>query len=156
MMFAAGLLLAAAVNLAPVLNGLTPWATPGGAPAVDGRVTLVDVFAFSCINCKHVTPELKKLHGAYGRTDLQIIGVHTPELPYERVHANLVEAIRDQQLAWPVAFDDNNRIWNAYGVDAWPTQLIFDRHGKLRATFVGEGYDREIDQTIKKLVAEKS
>ena len=72
------------------------------------------------------------------------------------MHANLLEALKDQDITWPVLFDDNFRVWGAYGVEAWPTQLIFDRHGKLRATFVGEGYDAQIDRTVKSLVAERA
>jgi thiol-disulfide isomerase/thioredoxin len=146
-------LLAAALTLAPVLTATT-WANVPAPPPTTGRVTIVDIFAFSCINCKHVTPELKKLRAAYEPKDLTIIGVHAPELPYEKVHANLLEAINDQHLSWPVLYDDDFRVWSAYNVNAWPTQLIFDRSGRLRATYVGEGYDAEIDRLVAKLAAE--
>jgi thiol-disulfide isomerase/thioredoxin len=148
-------LLAAAVSLAPVL-GAMPWANTSGPPPTSGRVTIVDIFAFSCINCKHVTPELQKLRGQYAPADLTIIGVHAPELPYEKVHANLLAALDEQHVTWPVVYDDSFTIWKAYGVDAWPTQLIFDRHGVLRAKYVGEGYDAEIDRWVKQLAAERS
>jgi thiol-disulfide isomerase/thioredoxin len=148
-------LLAAALTLAPVL-GATTWANVSGPPPTAGRVTIVDIFAFSCINCKHVTPELKKLRAAYEPKDLTIIAVHAPELPYEKVHANLLEAIADQHLSWPVLYDDDFRVWSAYNVNAWPTQFIFDRAGKLRATYVGEGYDAEIDRLVSKLAAERA
>jgi hypothetical protein len=46
-------------------------------------------------------------------------------------------------------------LWKAYDVSAWPTQLIFDRHGKLRATYVGEGNDAEVEHTVKTLLAER-
>jgi thiol-disulfide isomerase/thioredoxin len=146
-------LLAAALTLAPVLSA-TAWVNVPGPPPTAGRVTIVDVFAFSCINCRHVTPELQKLRGAYGENDLTIIGVHAPELPEEKVHANLLHALSDQRITWPVLADDAFRVWNAYGVNAWPTQLIFDRRGRLRATYVGEGYDAAIDGWVRRLTAE--
>jgi thiol-disulfide isomerase/thioredoxin len=150
----AAILLAAATSLAPVL-GAAPWANASGPPPTAGRVTVVDVFTFGCINCKHVTPELRKLRGAYGTKDLAIVGVHAPETPEEHVHANVVRALHDQDITWPVVFDDGFQVWNAYGVSAWPTQLVFDRHGKLRATYVGEGYDAQLEQTVRTLVAER-
>jgi thiol-disulfide isomerase/thioredoxin len=150
-----GLLLAAATTLAPLL-GATPWANVSAAPDTAGRVTIVDVFTFDCINCRHVTPELQKLSRTYNERDLTIVGVHAPELPEEKVHANVLQALKDQNITWPVVFDDSFRVWNAYGVTAWPTQLVFDRHGKLRATYVGEGYDAQIDGTVKALVAERT
>lgn len=147
-------LLGAVTSLAPIL-GPGVWANAPGPPPTSGIVTLVDVFTFDCINCKDVTPELQHLRKAYEPGDLAIVGVHAPELPEEHVHANVVRALRDQHIAWPVVYDDAFKIWNAYGVGAWPTQLIFDRHGKLRATYVGEGYDSDIDKTVRKLVAER-
>ena len=151
----ATILLAAAASLAPVL-GASPWANASGPPATAGRVTVLDVFTFSCINCKHVTPELQRLRAAHGARDLAIVGIHAPELPEERVHANVVRALREQDITWPVVFDDDFRLWKAYGVEAWPTQLVFDRHGRLRATYVGEGYDTQLDRTVRALIAERS
>jgi len=148
-------LLAAAMTLAPVL-GATPWANAAGPPPTAGRVTVVDVFTFDCINCKHVTPQLRKLRAAYGADDLAIVGVHAPELPEEHVHANVVRALREQDITWPVLYDDRFAVWNAYGVQAWPTQLVFDRRGKLRATYVGEGYDAQLEATVRALLAERT
>lgn len=150
----ATILLAAATSLAPI-HAASGWVNAPSGPVTDGRVTIVDVFAFSCINCKHVTPELKKLHASIPARDLTIVGVHAPETPEEHVHANVIQALRDQNITWPVVYDDGFTIWNAYGVNAWPTQLVFDRRGRLRATYVGEGYDPQLEQTVRKLVAER-
>jgi thiol-disulfide isomerase/thioredoxin len=151
----AALALAAVTSLAPVLTGGS-WANASGPPPTQGRVTIVDVFTFDCINCKHVTPELQKLRAEYKPTDLAIVGVHAPELPQEHVHANVVRALREQDITWPVVYDDSFRIWNAYGVNAWPTQLVFDRKGRFRARYVGEGFDAEIERTVRSLVAENA
>ena len=148
------LLLAAATSLAPVL-GAMPWANAAGPPPTANRVTIVDVFTFGCINCKHVTPELQRLRAAYAPADLAIVGVHAPETQEEHVHANVVQALHAQDITWPVVLDDAFRIWNAYGVSAWPTQLVFDRHGKLRATIVGEGQDAQLERTVRALIAER-
>jgi thiol-disulfide isomerase/thioredoxin len=148
-----GPLLAATLSLATVTAG-GRWANVAGPPPTEGRVTIVDVFAFSCINCIHVTPELQKVRAEYGPDQLTIIGVHTPELPEERVHGNLLAAIKNEGITWPVVYDDDSRIWNAYGVTAWPTQLIFDKHGQLRGRIVGEGYDATVERAVKTLVAE--
>ena len=125
------------------------------ATDVRGKVVLVDFYTFECINCKHVEPNLRKLYHDTGRDDLIIISVHSPETPYERDRANLKASLGSQGVAWPVVVDNGFDVWNAYGVDAWPTQLIFDRHGKLRQTIVGEGQDDEVDSTIKQLIAEQ-
>ncbi|GAC1616561.1 MAG: hypothetical protein NVS4B13_10350 [Candidatus Elarobacter sp.] len=151
----ATILLAAATTLVPLLGGL-PWANAAGPPPTAGRVTVVDVFTFGCINCKHVTPELQRLRAKYDAKDLALVGIHAPETAEERVHANVVQALHAQDITWPVVFDDKFALWNAYGVEAWPTQLVFDRHGRLRAKYVGEGYDAQLESTVRSLIAERS
>jgi thiol-disulfide isomerase/thioredoxin len=146
---------AESATLAPVLRAPEGWVgQPATAAGLAGKVVVVDVFTFGCINCKNVTPNLKALYREDSK-DVAIVGVHSPETPYEKDRANVVENLRAQGIVWPVALDNGFAIWNAYGVDAWPTQLIFDRHGRLRKTVVGDSQDALVDSTIKELVAEK-
>ena len=120
-----------------------------------GKVVVLDIFTFDCINCKHVVPELRSLRAHYATKDLLIIGVHTPETPFEHVRENVVQALAMQGISWPVAIDNDEKLWNAYGIQYWPTQLIFDRHGRLRKTIIGEGQDAEVASTVAALVAER-
>jgi thiol-disulfide isomerase/thioredoxin len=123
------------------------------ATSLRGRVVLVDVFTFECINCRNVTPKLKQLYARYSRKDLEIVAVHSPEVPsYQSRLAYLSRQTRAAALPWPIAVDNGLRIWNAYGVSAWPTQLLFDRSGRLAATIVGDGQDARVDSTIRSLV----
>lgn len=124
------------------------------AASLHGKVVIVDVFTFDCINCKHVVPELRKLHAAYAGRDLQIIGVHAPETPYERDRAHIMSALVAQGITWPIALDPDFTIWHAFSNEYWPTQYIFDRRGTLRAAVVGEGDDARVARTVKSLVAE--
>jgi thiol-disulfide isomerase/thioredoxin len=126
-----------------------------GAASYAGRVVVVDIFTFDCINCKHVVPELRSLRAHYSTKDLLIVGIHTPETPFERARANVVQALAMQGISWPVAIDNDEKLWNAYSIQYWPTQLIFDRHGRLRRTVIGEGQDTEVASTVAALVAER-
>jgi len=130
------------------LNGMP------SAQTLANSVVVLDVFTFDCINCKHVVPELRRLH-AMRSNALVIVGIHSPETPYERERANVVENLRAQGITWPVAIDNDFALWNAYGIQYWPTQLIFDRHGRLRATIVGEGRDTEVERTVERLEHER-
>ena len=159
---ASGLLLPAAANagaaatLAPIL-GYSDWlAARPNAESLHGRVVLVDVFTFGCYNCKNITPNLRSLHRTKPASDLVIIGVHTPETPYERDRALVVQNLRQLGIVWPVAIDNDSRLWNAYGIEYWPTQLIFDRAGTLRRTVVGDSEDELVDRTIADLIREGS
>ena len=115
-----------------------------------GRVVLVDVFTFECINCTNVTPALKHLYTTYPRSELAIVAVHTPEVPsYQSSMRYLAREAQAAALPWPIAIDNAHRIWDAYGVSAWPTQLIFDRSGNLRTTVVGDGADERVAAAVR-------
>ena len=141
----------AATSYAPVF-GASDWLNGRvGATDVAGKVVIVDVFTFDCINCKHVTPNLQKLRAQRSNDDLTIIGVHAPETAYERERPNIVRELARQGVIWPVALDPSFRIWKALDNEYWPTQYIFDRHGTLRRTIVGEGQDDAVDSTVQAL-----
>ncbi len=139
-------------SLEPVLSAKSWINGHPSAASLRGKVVLVDVFTFGCYNCKNVTPNLRKLNAS---GELQIIGVHTPETPYERDRTNVVENLKSQGIVWPVAVDNDMAIWHAYDTEYWPTQMIFDRHGVLRKTIVGDSQDAEVDRVVAQLVAEK-
>jgi thiol-disulfide isomerase/thioredoxin len=146
---------AAASGLAPVF-GASDWINGRlNSRDVAGKVVIVDVFTFGCINCKHVLPNLQHLHATLPATDLAIIGVHAPETPEEHDRANVVRELARQGIVWPVAVDNNFAIWHALDNAYWPTQYIFDRHGALRRTVVGEGQDDVVNATVNALVTER-
>jgi thiol-disulfide isomerase/thioredoxin len=146
---------AAASTLDPIVR-YTDWvsARPGAAD-FHGKVVLVDIFTFGCYNCKNVTPNLRALYKAHHNEDLEIVGIHTPETPYERDRSNVVTNLANLGIVWPVAIDNENHLWNAYDTEYWPTQLIFDKHGVLRKTVIGDSQDQLVDDTVRMLLAEK-
>lgn len=152
--FAFSVLLAAVTTLSPVIHATT-WLGKAPEPGVfAGRVVVVDVFTFDCINCKHVVPELRKLQEAFSRRDVLVVGIHSPETPYERDREAVIRNLAAQGITWPVALDNSFSLWNAYGIQYWPSQLIFDRKGVLRQTVIGEGKDNLIDSTVRRLIRE--
>jgi thiol-disulfide isomerase/thioredoxin len=153
----AAMLRAQRAEAAPSLGSLalaTGWL--GGHPplaTLRGRVVLVDVFTFECINCTNITPALKRLYASYPRTELEIIAVHTPEVPsYQKSIRYLARQSQAAALPWPIAIDNEHRIWDAYDVSAWPTQLIFDRAGQLKYTSVGDSQDRQVAAAVRSLI----
>jgi thiol-disulfide isomerase/thioredoxin len=142
-------------TLAPVYAASQGWLN-GRLTAAEtaGKVVIVDVFTFDCYNCKNVVPNLRALN-AKKSDDLVIVGIHSPETPFETNRANVIANLKTQGITWPVAIDNSFAIWHAYNVDAWPTQLFFDRTGKLRATIVGDSQDDAVDRIVQKLLAEK-
>jgi thiol-disulfide isomerase/thioredoxin len=120
-----------------------------------GQVVLVDVFTFDCINCKNITPNLRTL-ARTKRDGLTIVGIHSPETPYERDHAQVVRHLGLLGVTWPVAVDNDFALWKAYGIEYWPTQMIFDRRGKLRKVVEGDSQDVAVDAAVNALLRESA
>ena len=145
---------ASGTTLDPVA-GYADWiGTRADAPALHGKVVIVDVFTFGCYNCKNITPNLRALHKSHP-DGLEIVGIHTPETSYERDRKNVVANLATLGIVWPVAVDNDHKLWDAYNIEYWPTQLIFDKHGVLRKTVVGDSQDDVVDATVATLLAER-
>ena len=121
-----------------------------------GRVVLIDFWTFACYNCRNTLPSLKKWDAQYRDQGLTIIGVHTPELDFERDIDQLRREVAGLGIKYAVVTDQDYSTWKAYRVAAWPTLFLVDKQGRVRWTHVGEGYYEETEQFIKKLLAEPS
>ena len=145
----------ASKTLAP-LGGATTWFNGRVTPtSLRGKVVLVDVFTIECINCINVTPNLRSLTARLSGSDFAVVGVHTPETKWQHDRSTVVSNLSKLGVTWPVAIDNDYAIWSAYNVNAWPTQLLFDRHGQLRKTFVGDSQDAEVDAAVDALLHER-
>jgi Thioredoxin like C-terminal domain len=129
------------VNSAP----LTP-------EALRGKVVLVDVWEYTCINWIRTSPYVKAWNRDYSRYGLVVIGVHAPEFEFGKRAENIDRGIRDHQLSYPIAIDNDFAIWRALRNDAWPAKYLFDAQGRLVRRWVGEGSYDEIESEIRRLL----
>jgi hypothetical protein len=67
-----------------------------------------------------------------------IIGVHTPETPWERNTAHVAREIRRLGITYPVLLDPQGENWNRWGQHYWPTVYLIDKHGRARYRWEGE------------------
>ncbi|MCB0860318.1 MAG: cytochrome c biogenesis protein DipZ [Solirubrobacterales bacterium] len=132
--------------------------TPGDKPltlaGLKGRVVLVDFWTYTCINCIRTQPYLKAWDEKYRKKGLTIVGVHTPEFPFERDAGNVSDAISRAGIKYPVAQDNDYGTWDAYGNQYWPAEYLIDSRGRIRHTHFGEGGYDETEQSIRELLAE--
>jgi thiol-disulfide isomerase/thioredoxin len=119
-----------------------------------GKVVLLEMWTFACINCQHVMPSLKDWHSRYKDEGLVIIGNHFPEFSYEADLANLKDAIKQNGIEYAVAQDNAGATWKAYQNQYWPALYLIDKHGHIRYVHIGEGGYRETEENIKALLAE--
>jgi thiol-disulfide isomerase/thioredoxin len=119
-----------------------------------GKVVLLEMWTFSCINCQHVTPSLKQWYQDYSASGLVIIGNHFPEFPYEADLGNLKKAVAEQGIRYPIAQDNDAATWDAYHNRYWPTLYLIDRAGHIRYKRIGEGGYAETESAIQALLSE--
>jgi thiol-disulfide isomerase/thioredoxin len=119
-----------------------------------GRVVLVDFWTYTCINCIRTQPYLKAWDEKYRDKGLTIVGVHTPEFPFERDAGNVEDAIKRAGIKYPVAQDNEYGTWDAYGNQYWPAEYLIDARGRIRHTHFGEGSYGETEDAIRSLLAE--
>jgi hypothetical protein len=74
----------------------------------------------------------------------------------ERDHDQVVQHLRTLGVTWPVAVDNSYALWKAYNVEYWPTQMLFDRRGKLRKVVIGDSQDQTVNDTINALLHESA
>lgn len=119
-----------------------------------GKVVIVEMWTFGCINCQNVMPSLKEWHNQYKEAGLVIIGNHFPEFSYERDLENLKNAIVQNDIQYAVAQDNDGATWQAYKNIYWPALYLIDKQGHIRYIHIGEGNYKETEQNIQALLAE--
>lgn len=140
----------------PDFEGATAWlnSPPLSSPALRGKVVLVDFWTFSCINWRREFPYVRAWAKKYRDHGLVVIGVHTPEFPFEMDPANVERAVRDIGVDYPVAVDSNRAIWRAFGNAYWPAIYLIDARGVVRYHHFGEGSYEATERAIQRALSE--
>lgn len=143
----------------PQIDGAVAWLnTPDEAPLTaqerEGKVVLIDFFAYSCINCQRNIPGIEKLHEAYADHGLQIIGVHSPEYAFEKEVDNVRGGVKDLGITYPVAVDSNLTTWTNFDNHYWPAHYLADASGTLRQLSYGEGGLATTEGLIRQLLTD--
>lgn len=114
-------------------------AAPVVASRLQGKVVLVEFWTFDCINCRRTIPAMHKLAATHAAdSSLVILGIHTPELDWERDASNVRDAVKRYDLRFPVAQDNDYAAWRAFGNQYWPCLYLLDGSGHVRWMHVGE------------------
>jgi cytochrome c biogenesis protein CcdA/thiol-disulfide isomerase/thioredoxin len=153
---AAGELVLPVIGELPPLDGLGPWfnSPPLTNAQLKGKVVLIDFWTYSCINCLRALPYVKAWDAKYRKDGLVVIGVHAPEFAFERDPANVAKAVRDLGVRYPVALDNQYKLWNALKNQYWPAHYFIDAQGRIRYFHHGEGEYAMSERVIRQLLAE--
>jgi len=148
---------AAGPQTMPELSGAVAWlnSPPLTRGELKGHVVLIDFWTYSCINCLRAIPYVEAWAEKYKNSGLIVIGVHTPEFAFEKDLDNVKRAVRDLKITYPVALDNDYKIWKAFNNSFWPADYLVDANGKIRHHHFGEGKYDETEQQIQALLKER-
>ncbi len=138
------------------LDGAVEWlnSKPLSAEELRGKVVLVDFWTYSCINCIRTIPYVRAWAEKYRDQGLVVIGVHSPEFAFEKRVDNVRQAIDKFQIGYPVAIDNDFKIWRSFANNYWPAHYFIDAKGQIRHTQFGEGDYEQSERVIQDLLAE--
>jgi len=145
---------AALQGAAPDFTGIGKWfnSAPLNMADLRGKVVLVNFWTYGCVNCVNALPHVVALNEKYKDRGLVVVGVHTPEFPFERSASNVQAALKRHGITYPVAQDNDSKTWNAWRNQYWPAQYIIDQNGKIVFQHAGEGQYEQIDRTVARLL----
>jgi thiol-disulfide isomerase/thioredoxin len=140
----------------PSFDGATGWlnSPPLTADGLRGKIVLVNFWTYTCINWLRQLPYLRAWAGKYADHGLTVIGIHTPEFPFEHDLANVRRAVRDMRLDYPVAIDNDYAVWTAFANHYWPALYFADAQGRIRHHHFGEGEYQQSEMVIQQLLVE--
>jgi thiol-disulfide isomerase/thioredoxin len=138
----------AALDRAPVWLNSEPLTADG----LRGRVVLVDIWTYSCVNWLRTLPYLRAWDERYRDRGLVIVGVHAPEFGFERDLDNVRRAAGELGVGYPVVIDNDFAIWRSFDNHYWPALYLVDGDGRVRFHHFGEGAYEEIERAIQQLV----
>jgi cytochrome c biogenesis protein CcdA/thiol-disulfide isomerase/thioredoxin len=140
----------------PPLDGAVEWlnSAPLTVEQLRGKVVLVDFWTYSCINCIRTIPYVRAWAEKYRDQGLVVIGVHAPEFAFEKRIDNVKRAVRDFEIGYPIAIDNDFAIWRAFGNSYWPAHYFIDAEGRIRHHHFGEGDYEQSERVIQELLAE--
>ena len=140
----------------PALSGATGWlnSPPLTAAGLRGKVVVVDIWTYTCINWLRTLPYVRAWAEKYKDQGLVVIGVHTPEFAFEKNVDNVRRAAKDMRVDYPIAIDSDYAIWRAFKNNYWPALYIVDAQGRIRHHHFGEGEYEQAEMVIQQLLSE--
>jgi thiol-disulfide isomerase/thioredoxin len=136
------------------LRKATAWLNSPPLTATDlrGKVVLIDVWTYTCINWLRTLPYVRAWSERYKTQGLVVIGVHSPEFPFEHDLENVRRAVKAMNVTYPVAIDNDFSIWRAFDNNYWPALYLLDGEGRIRFQHFGEGAYEQSERNIQRLL----
>jgi thiol-disulfide isomerase/thioredoxin len=138
----------------PSLSGATGWlnSAPLTTEELRGKVVVANFWTYTCVNWIRTLPYVRAWASKYRDRGLVVLGIHTPEFPFENEPDNVRRAAAEMRVDYPIAMDNDYALWNGFGNHYWPATFIADTEGRIRHHQFGEGGYDECERVIQTLL----
>ncbi len=116
-----------------------------------GKVVVVNFCTYTCINWLRTLPYVRAWADKY-KQGLVVLGVHTPEFPFEKDLGNVRRAVQQMKISHPIVIDNDYSIWRAFRNQYWPALYFVDTRGRIRDRHFGEGEYEQSESKIRRLL----
>lgn len=137
----------------PVLqagDGVGPEGSELSLRDLDGRVVVVNLWAWWCGPCREEVPELQDLADAYDPERVLVLGLNS-----EDVEADARRFLVEYPFSYPSVRDPGSDSARALEILGYPSTLIIDTRGRVASRFSGAIDDeRQLTPAIEQVLGE--
>lgn len=112
-----------------------------------GNVVMLNFWASWCAPCRKEMPLLDGLSDRYGAAGFTLLGVNV-----EKDGTAGDKIIKELGVKFPILYDSESKVSQAYNVDAMPTTVMIDKSGEIR--YVNRGYRAGDEDKYRKQIRE--
>jgi thioredoxin-like negative regulator of GroEL len=115
---------------------------------LSGKMIVLDFWATWCPPCRASVPELKSLTKKYPEDRLVLISISG-----DQDEAVWREFVAKHDMTWSQTRDSNRKLGETFNVHAFPTYLVIDGEGAIRARIVGMNPQETIVRRLRDVLA---
>jgi thiol-disulfide isomerase/thioredoxin len=126
-----------------------------------GKALLINFWATWCGPCKIETPWLVELRNKYAANGFEVLGIDSEgddakpgSDAFTKDKSEIAKFVAQQKMPYPVLLDGDSISKPYGGLDDLPTSFFVNRKGVVIATQVGINSESDLEDNIKKAMAE--
>lgn len=133
---------------APNFQGKTVDGQDVSLSSLRGQVVLLEFWTTTCVGCVGLTPRNNRIARRFAGQGLVVLGVNPPEQDADALH----RYIRERPVDYATLIDRTGEILSTFGISSFPTAILLDADGVVRARHLGAVPEGRFIEEIRDLI----